>query len=248
MATQRKERSDWRPAGGLDPPLTGEDRVSPDHGKEPDRLRVTEIFFSLQGESTHQGLPCAFVRMTGCNLRCAWCDTEYAFQGGTTMRIDEILAALEKYPTKRVELTGGEPLLQRGTPVLATRLLERGYTVLCETSGERDIDLLPPGVKRIVDMKAPGSGEVGSNDYQNLARMKPGDELKIVIADRADFDWGLALVRAHAIEGRVPILLAPVHGKVEPRQLAGWILESGLDARLNLQLHKTLWGAEARGV
>lgn len=223
-------------------------RLPEGHGKEPDRLRVTEIFYSLQGESSHQGLPCAFVRLTGCNLRCRWCDTEYAFTGGKTMGVDEVLAELRRFPTKRVELTGGEPLLQKATPVLAARLLALGYTVLCETSGERNIDLLPAGVHRIVDLKAPGSGELASNDYENLARLRPGDELKFVIADRVDFDWALSVVKERALEGRVPLLFAPVHASLLPVELARWILDAGIDARLNLQLHKALWGADARGV
>jgi 7-carboxy-7-deazaguanine synthase len=217
------------------------------HGARADRLRVSEIFFSLQGESTHQGLPCVFVRTTGCNLRCSWCDTEYAFSGGETMSLDEVLAAVARHPAKRVEITGGEPLLQRGVPVLASGLLERGYTVLCETSGERDIDLLPPGVLRIVDLKAPGSGEEASNRWDNLEKLRPGDELKVVLADRRDFDWALTVIRSRGLEGRIPLLLSPVHGRLQPAELASWILESGVDARLNLQLHKLLWG-EARGV
>jgi 7-carboxy-7-deazaguanine synthase len=217
-------------------------RVPKGHGEDSARLRITEIFFSIQGESSHAGLPCAMVRLTGCNLRCVWCDTEYSFKGGTTMTVDDVLAQVAGFPTKRVELTGGEPLLQKGLPVLATKLLERGYTVLCETSGERDIDLLPLGVKRIVDLKAPGSGEVEQNRWANLERLREGDELKIVLADRADFDWMIDVVKKHGLVGRVPILAAPVQGTLAPRTLAEWILESGLDLRLNLQLHKLLWG------
>ncbi len=227
---------------------TFQGRIGPGHGKEPDRLRISEIFFSLQGESTHQGWPCIFVRLQGCNLRCTWCDTTYAFTGGSSMTLDAILEKVRGYPSKRVELTGGEPLLQRATPVLARRLLDEGYTVLCETSGERDIDLLPPGVKRIVDLKAPGSGEVESNRWSNLEKLRDGDELKIVCRDRADFDWALEVIDRHQLRGRVPLLIAPVEGALESRVLAGWILASGLDARLNLQLHKQLWGADARGV
>jgi 7-carboxy-7-deazaguanine synthase len=217
-------------------------RLPEGHGEDQGRLRVTEIFFSLQGESSHAGLPCVFVRLTGCNLRCTWCDTTYSFHGGATMTVAEVLARVAAFPCRRVELTGGEPLLQRATPVLARRLLELGYTVLCETSGERDIELLPPGVKRIVDLKAPGSGEAERNRWENLARLREGDELKVVIADRADFDWMLGQVEAHGLAGRVPLLLSPVQGVLEPRVLAEWILERGLEARLNLQLHKLLWG------
>lgn len=218
--------------------------LPPGHGEEADRLRISEIFFSLQGESSHQGLPCAMVRLTGCNLRCVWCDTEYSFTGGETLSIDQVLDRVARFPTKRVEITGGEPLLQKGAPVLAERLLQLGYTVLCETSGERDIDLMPPGVCRIMDLKAPGSGEVEANRIDNLEKLRAGDELKLVLADRADFDWALEMIRRHGLEGRVPILLAPVHGALEPRVLADWMLASGVEARLNLQLHKYLWGAE----
>ena len=223
-------------------------RLPPDHGRALDRLRVTEIFYSLQGESTHQGLPCIFVRLTGCNLRCSWCDTTYSFTGGQTMSLDEVLAQVATYPCKRVELTGGEPLLQKAAPRLAERLLAAGYTVLCETSGERDIELLPVGVKRIVDLKPPGSGEVAGNRWSNLAKLRPGDELKFVLVDRADFDWALDVIREHQLDGRVPLLFSPVHGQLEPATLAAWMLASGVDARMNLQLHKQLWGAEARGV
>lgn len=215
---------------------------APDDAASPDRIRITEIFFSIQGESSHAGLPCIFIRLTGCNLRCSWCDTEYGFHGGEVLAVDDVLAKVRPFPSRRVEITGGEPLLQKATPVLAERLLEQGFTVLCETSGERDIRLLPPGVHRIVDLKAPGSGEVERNRLDNLDFVGPGDEVKVVCRDRKDFDWMLEIVRAHRLEGRVPILVSPVFGELEPRHLAEWILESGLDARLNLQLHKLLWG------
>ena len=224
-----------------DPHLPGRD------GPAPDRLRVTEIFFSLQGESTHQGWPCVFVRLTGCNLRCSWCDTEYAFSGGQTLTIDAVMERVAAYPSKRVEITGGEPLLQPGSAPLAQRLLADGYTVLCETSGERDIDLMPPGVRRIVDVKAPGSGQVEANRWDNLDKLRDGDELKIVIAGRADFDWAVEIIGEHGLQGRVPLNLSPVHGTLLPQDLAAWILASGIDARLSLQLHKQLWG-DARGV
>lgn len=224
--------------------LVGEDRVPKDHGARADRLRVTEIFYSLQGESSHVGLPCVMVRLTGCNLRCGWCDTEYSFTGGETMTLDAVMERIRAFRCGRVELTGGEPLLQRGTPVLAARLLAEGYIVLCETSGERDIDLLPPGTRRIVDLKAPGSGEVASNRWDNLEKLRDGDELKIVLADRADYEWAREVIRSRGLERRVPLLLAPVQGQLEPRALAEWMLEDRLEARLNLQLHKLLWGNE----
>lgn len=219
-------------------------RVPEGHGVDPARLRITEIFFSIQGESTHMGLPCAMVRLTGCNLRCSWCDTEYSFKGGRTMGVDEVVAEVDAFGCRRVEITGGEPLLQKGAPVLAQRLLDAGYTVLCETSGERNIDLMPFGVRRIMDLKPPGSGESHRNDWANLDRLRPGDEVKFVVTDRADFDWAMATVREHDLVSRVPVLVSPAYEQVMPRDLAAWILESGLDVRLNLQMHKTIWGEE----
>lgn len=204
-------------------------------------LRVTEIFCSIQGESTHAGWPCVFVRLTGCNLRCRWCDTEYAFHGGEKLAVSEVVERVHGFGVRRVEITGGEPLLQRATPELASRLLAEGYEVLCETSGERDIDLLPSGVRRIVDFKAPGSGESARNDWENVGRLRPGDEVKIVVADRRDFDWAVTEIRQRGLT-RVPVHLSPVHGELEPEVLAEWLLRSGLDVRLNLQLHKVLWG------
>lgn len=213
-------------------------------GTDSGQLRVTEIFFSLQGESSFAGLPCAMVRLTGCNLRCVWCDTDYSFDGGQMMGVEDVFAKVAEYPTRLVEITGGEPLLQKAAPLLARRLLEAGYTVLCETSGERDIDLMPGGVRRIMDVKAPASGECARNDWANLDKLRQGDEVKFVLQDRADFDWAVDVVRRHRLEDRVPILFSPVHGKMDPRLLAEWILEGGVLARLNLQLHKLLWGTE----
>ena len=216
------------------------------HGADPAKLRITEIFFSIQGESSHMGLPCAMVRLTGCNLRCTWCDTEYSFTGGETMPVDRVVERVEAFGTKRVEITGGEPLLQKGAPVLARRLLDLGYTVLCETSGERDIDLMPPGVRRIMDIKPPGSGESHRNDWANVARLRNGDEVKFVITDRADFEWMQGVLTEHALVGRVPVLVSPAYQQVSPAELAQWILDAGLDVRLNLQMHKAIWG-EAPG-
>ncbi len=230
--------------GGLidDPEAMGHPRLPVGHGAAADRLRITEIFFSLQGESSHRGLPCIFVRLTGCNLRCTWCDTEYSFTGGETMSVGAVIDEVQKHPSKRVQITGGEPLLQKGATTLAQRLLDDGYTVLCETSGERDIDLMPPGVQRIVDLKAPGSGEGDANRWDNIPKLRSTDEVKLVIADRADFDWAVGVIGEHGLEGKVPILFAPVFGVLEPRVLAEWILAEGIDARLNLPLHKELWG------
>ncbi len=210
-------------------------------------MRVTEIFFSIQGEGTRAGRPCVFVRFTGCDLRCTWCDTAYAFAGGTEMSRAQVLAAVQRHPSRFVLLTGGEPLLQRELPELARELLERGYEVAVETHGKRPLDALPAPVIRIVDVKPPGSG-VETTDFGYLGSLASHDEVKFVVDSEADFRWSLDVIRAHRLEGRVAVLLSPVHGRVDPRDLARWILESGLDARLNLQLHKIVWGAEARGV
>ncbi|HYD40933.1 MAG TPA: radical SAM protein [Anaeromyxobacter sp.] len=210
-------------------------------------MRVTEIFFSLQGEGTRAGLPCVFVRFTGCDLRCTYCDTAYAFHGGRDMSQEAILEEVARHPCKLVLLTGGEPLLQRELPELARALLARGYEVTVETHGQRPLDRLPADVVRIVDVKTPDSGEV-TTDFAYLDRLAPRDEVKFVVASRADFDWSLEVVRRHALEGRVHVLFSPVWGKVEPRALAAWMLERGVDARLSLQIHKVIWGAEATGV
>lgn len=219
-------------------------RVPAGHGADAARLRVTEVFFSIQGESSRMGLPCVMVRLTGCNLRCTWCDTEYSFTGGETVGVDEVVARVEAFGCKRVEITGGEPLLQKGAPVLARRLLGLGYEVLCETSGERDIDLMPSGVRRIMDLKPPGSGETHRMRWENIAQLRPGDEVKFVITDRADFEWMLDVIRRHDLLSKAHVLVSPAYTQVSPAELAAWILASGLDLRLNLQMHKTLWGEE----
>ena len=213
-------------------------------------MRITEIFLSIQGESSYGGRPCIFVRTTGCNLRCVWCDTEYAFHGGRTMSVDEILAEVERVggPCRLVELTGGEPLLQKEIGTLAVRLLERGYEVLCETGGSLPVDRLPERVVKIVDVKCPGSGEVEANDWSNLDRLDPArDELKFVIADRADYEWAAETVREREL-GRFTVHFSPAFGLQDPTSLAEWILADGLPVRLNLQIHKLLWDPAARGV
>ena len=210
-------------------------------------MRVTEIFFSIQGEGTRAGRPCVFVRFTGCDLRCVYCDTAYAFHGGKDLGRDEILAEVARHPTKFVLLTGGEPLLQRELPELARELLARGYEVAVETHGQRPLDALPREVVRIVDVKTPGSGEPAT-ELAWLDRLEPHDEVKFVVCSEDDFRWSREVIRRHALEGRVHVLLSPVWGSVEPKELARWILESGLEARLSLQIHKVIWGAEARGV
>ena len=210
-------------------------------------MRVTEIFFSIQGEGTRAGRPCAFVRFTGCDLRCVYCDTAYAFHGGRDLGREEILARVARFPTRFVLLTGGEPLLQRDLPELARELLARGYEVAVETHGQRPLDALPREVVRIVDVKTPGSGEPAT-DLGWLDRLEPHDEVKFVVCSEDDFRWSREIVRRHRLEGRVHVLFSPVWGSVEPRELARWLLESGLDARLSLQIHKVIWGADVRGV
>lgn len=210
-------------------------------------MRVTEIFFSIQGESTHAGRPCVFVRFTGCDLRCQYCDTEYSFYGGTQMTRAEILAEVARHPARFVCLTGGEPVLQKELPELAQELLDRGYEVSLETHGQRPLDRIPSGVKKIVDLKTPGSEEQHT-DFRELERMGPGDELKVVVCSRSDFDWAVAVIDRLGLWQRVPVLFSPSHGQVSPLELSQWLLASGKPARLQLQLHKIIWGAEARGV
>jgi 7-carboxy-7-deazaguanine synthase len=211
-------------------------------------LQVTEIFHSIQGESTHAGLPCVFVRLTGCNLRCAWCDTAYAFEGGRSVSIAEIVAEVERFRCPLVEVTGGEPLLQPEAFHLMTELLARGYRVLLETGGSLPIDGVPEGVARIVDVKCPGSGEAGRNCWANLGRLRPGDELKFVIADREDYLWAAREVRDRGLVARCPVVFAPVHDRLDPGRLARWVLEDGLRVRLQIQLHKVLWPGVDRGM
>ena len=210
-------------------------------------LRVNEIFHSIQGESTHAGLPCVFVRLTGCNLRCAWCDTAYAFHEGRWMTPEAILAEVEATGCRLVEVTGGEPLLQEGTIDLMRRLLERGFTVLLETGGSLPIDAVPERVRIILDVKCPGSGESDRNRWENLARLRPGDEVKFVVAGPEDFAWAREVLRERRIDPE-RVLMSPVWDRVEPAALARWILDSGLPVRLQVQLHKVLWPAALRGV
>ena len=210
-------------------------------------MRVTEIFFGIQGEGTRAGRPCVFVRFTGCDLRCSYCDTSYAFTGGEEMTRDEIVAEVARRPSRFVLLTGGEPMLQRELPDLARDLLARGYEVAVETHGQRPLGSLPGAAVRIVDVKTPGSGEE-TRDFGYLDRLSPHDEVKFVVASEEDFRWSRDVVRRHGLEGRVHVLFSPVWGLVDPRDLARWLLESGLDARLSIQVHKVVWGPDARGV
>lgn len=212
-------------------------------------MKITEIFLSIQGESSWQGLPCVFVRTTGCHLRCVWCDTDYAFYGGRDMSVEEIVAEIERIGRgcRLVELTGGEPLLQKEIGQLAERVLERGYMVLCETSGSVDVGVLPAGVVKIMDIKCPGSGESGNNLWANLEKLGPGDEIKFVIADRSDYEWALSVIDERGLAGR-KLLFAPVWGELELERLAEWMLEDNVPARLQPQLHKYIWDADETGV
>jgi len=210
-------------------------------------MRVAELFRSIQGEGTRAGRPCAFVRFTGCDLRCSWCDTAYAFHGGAERSRLEIVAELEAMPLRHVCLTGGEPLLQPELPALCADLLARGWEVTVETHGQLDAEALPVGVVRIFDVKPPGSGEE-TRDFGYLERLRPRDEVKFVVASREDFTWSVEVARRHRLPGRVTVLLSPVVPVVEPKALVAWMLEAGIEARLSLQLHKLVWGADARGV
>ncbi len=210
-------------------------------------MRVTEIFFSIQGEGTRAGRPCIFVRFTGCDLRCNYCDTAHAFTGGREMGREEILAEVARHPCRLVLLTGGEPMLQRELPGLARDLLERGYEVTVETHGQAPLGALPAEVVRIADVKTPGSGEP-AGDLAWLGRLQPHDEVKFVVSSEEDFRWSLEVIRRHLLPGRATVLVGPVLGRVDPRDLARWLLESGIDARLNLQLHKVIWGPDVQGV
>jgi 7-carboxy-7-deazaguanine synthase len=210
---------------------------------------ITEIFKSIQGESSFAGLPCIFVRLTGCSLRCHWCDTAYAFHGGQKMTPDEVVARVETLGGKLVEITGGEPLLQTDVYPLTEQLLEKGYKVLVETSGERFVGRLPTDVVKVVDVKCPGSGEGGTFRADNLGALHSQDQLKFVIVNEADYRYACDFVLQHQLRGRVAeIIFSPVFGQLHPRQLAEWILRDGLDVRLGLQIHKFIWDPQARGV
>ena len=205
-------------------------------------LRLTEIFYSLQGEASRAGLPTVFVRLTGCPLRCTWCDTTYSFTGGEPASIESVLAEVGKYPARQICVTGGEPLSQKECLPLLTALCDAGYDVSLETSGALDVADVDPRVSRIMDLKAPDSGESAKNLWSNLEALKQGDEIKIVIASRGDYEWARQVLRERQINRLCPVLLSPAGGLIEPQSLADWILEDGLDVRFQLQLHKRLWG------
>lgn len=205
-------------------------------------LRITEVFYSLQGEASRVGLPTVFVRLTGCPLRCTWCDTTYSFTGGEAATVESVLAEVAKYPVRQVCVTGGEPLSQKDCLPLLTALCDAGYDVSLETSGALDVAGVDPRVSRIMDLKAPGSGEVGRNLWSNLDCLNDRDEIKVVIASRDDYEWARDIIRQRHLDRLCPVLLSPAQGLLEASSLAEWILADGLNVRFQLQLHKLLWG------
>jgi len=211
-------------------------------------MRVTEIFHSVQGESTFAGLPCVFVRLTGCPLRCTWCDTDYAFFGGSELSLDEVLGKIRSFGCSLVEVTGGEPLSQMETITLLDRLCQEGFMVLLETSGAVDTVTVDPSVRIILDVKCPGSGMTERMHWPNVERLRPQDEAKFVIQDQIDYDWAKSILDRFRLTERCPVLFSPVFGTLDPRDLSEWILADRLPVRLQLQLHKYIWAPDMRGV
>jgi len=211
-------------------------------------LKVNEIFHSIQGESRHAGRPCVFVRLTGCNLRCTWCDTAYAFEEGIDLSVGFVLERIALYATRYVLITGGEPLVQEGATDLIGELCDRGYEVAVETGGSLDISSVDRRAMLVMDLKCPGSGMSQKNRWENMALLKPTDEVKFVLADRADYDWARDAIARHRLSDRCGVLLSPVHGALQPRSLAEWILADRLPVRLQLQIHKYIWPPDLRGV
>ncbi|HVZ87602.1 MAG TPA: radical SAM protein [Polyangia bacterium] len=211
-------------------------------------MKITEIYSSIQGETQYAGLPCTLVRTTGCDLRCGYCDSAFAFQGGRELSVDDIVREVGRLGAPLVLLTGGEPMLQREMPTLAARLLDVGHRVMIETSGAHPLDKLPAEVVRVVDVKTPASGESHRMRWELLTSMRPQDAVKFVLADEPDYRWACDVVRTHELGGRTEVLFSPVHGQLDPKDLVAWILRDRVPARLNLQLHKYVWDPEARGV
>ena len=212
------------------------------------RLRITEIYLSVQGESTHVGKPCVFVRLTGCNLRCVWCDSAFTFSGGAWRSLEEVVESAHGFGVRTVEITGGEPLLQPATIPLMQRLLDLGHEVLIETGGSLSIANVPEPVKVILDLKAPDSGEVERNLWENVDRLRPHHEVKLVLASRRDYEWARGVIRERALPSRCMVLLSPAWGLLVQKVLEEWMLDDRLDARLQVQLHKVIWDPAARGV
>jgi 7-carboxy-7-deazaguanine synthase len=212
-------------------------------------LTINEIFHSVQGESTYAGRPCVFVRLTACDLRCTWCDTAYAFHEGRKMPLEQVLAEVDRFGTPLVEVTGGEPLLQADVYPLMQELIARGKTVLLETGGHKSTARVPGAVVTILDVKCPGSGEAGQMEWDNLRRLRPHDEVKFVIRDRADYDYARGVIERHDLAARsAAVHLSPVHGVLDPKTLSEWVLADRLPVRVQLQLHKYIWTPETRGV
>ena len=212
-------------------------------------LTVNEIFHSIQGESTHAGRPCVFVRLTACDLRCSWCDTPYAFHEGQKMSVEDVVGRVREYGCDVVEITGGEPLLQKEVYPLMQRLLDEGRTVMLETGGHLSVEAVPDAVIRVIDVKCPGSGESANNHWPNLEHLRPTDEIKFVIKDRADYEYARGIVATHTLIGRcAAVHFSPVHDVQDARQLSEWVLEDRLTVRVQLQLHKFIWSPETRGV
>lgn len=221
--------------------MSGSDKAE---AKAADRLRITEIFYSLQGEARSVGCPTVFIRLTGCPLRCGYCDTSYAFQGGEWYSLDDILREVERYNTRYVTVTGGEPLAQKPCLNLLTHLCDAGYQVSLETSGALDVSAVDSRVIKVMDIKTPASGEVDKNLDSNLQYLTSQDQVKFVMSDRQDYDWAVALLRQQALADKCEVLFSPVHGQLDARQLADWILADQLPVRFQIQLHKLLWGDE----
>ncbi len=211
-------------------------------------LRINEIFFSIQGESSRMGLPCVFVRLTECDLRCTYCDTEYAFYEGSDRTLASIIDEVKSYHCNLVEITGGEPLLQEGVYELMTRLCDLGYEVMLETSGHILVDKVDSRVKKIIDMKSPTSGMLKKNDYRNLEIASPNDEIKFVVGSRLDYDWAKKVIEEYRLTEKLTVLMSVVFGDLAPQALAEWILEDRLKVRFQLQMHKFIWSPETRGV
>ena len=212
------------------------------------KLKINEIFYSIQGESSYTGLPCIFIRLTYCNLRCSYCDTEYAFYDGKDIEIKNILNEIEKYPTNLVMVTGGEPLIQEGCIDLMNQLLDKNYDVMLETSGSLSLEKVPENVVKIVDFKCPSSNMMDRNDWTILSDIRETDEIKFVIGDKEDYNWSKEMIKSYNLNEICPILFSPVYDKINMEVLSKWILEDGLKVRLQIQLHKHIWGADKKGV